>query len=180
MGQGLSNRGAAQIVGCSHVAIAKAVKVGHLSTLADGSIDQAELMRWNRDRQPPRGGNRTPVTAPAVQPGETPEQAVDRIIAESGVPSHNRAEADRITANYTALLRQLEYDTKSAVVVVAAEVANAVGTEYAQVRTKMLAIPAERAPQLHRLKTVTEVQDALLAIIVEALEALTRDRPAAA
>ena len=50
-----------------------------------------------------------------------------------------------------------------------------VGAEYAQVRTRMLAIPAEQAPRLHRLKTVNEIQDALMAIIVEALEGLTGD-----
>lgn len=177
MAEGLSDRAAAGIIGISHVAIAKAKKTGRLPTLPDGSIDRDALLAWDKQRSPPRGGNRATVTAPpAALPDETPAQAVSRIIAETGVPTHERAEAERIRENYNALLRQLEYDTKSGVVVVASEVAALVGAEYAQLRTKLLAIPSERAPQLHRLKTVTEVQDALLAVIIEALEALTRDR----
>jgi hypothetical protein len=76
-------------------------------------------------------------------------------------------------------VNQLEYDRKSGAVVPVADVAAVVGKEYAQVRTRMLAIPAERAPQIHRLKTVMEVRDALHSIIVEALEGLTNDLPSA-
>jgi len=57
-----------------------------------------------------------------------------------------RADADRRKANYDALLRELEYETKNGAVVSVAEVAAAVGAEYAQVRTRLLAIPAEQAP----------------------------------
>ena len=46
---------------------------------------------------------------------------------------------------------------------------------YAQLRTELLAIPAEQAPRVHRLKTVAEIQDLLEELIVEALESLTRD-----
>jgi hypothetical protein len=174
---GLSNREAAKLAGCSHVAIAKAVKTGRLAAQPDGLIDRDTLSAWNEQRAPRRGGNHKPVTTTVTtHPGETPAQAVDRIIAESGIPTHDRPEAERIRANYDALLRQLEYDTKSGMVVAAAEVAAMVGAEYAQVRTKLLAIPAEQAPQIHRLKTVTEVQDALHGMIVEALEGLTRDK----
>jgi hypothetical protein len=80
--------------------------------------------------------------------------------------------------NYTALLKQLEYDTKSGAVVLVSEVASVVGAEYARVRTRLLAIPAEKAPDIHRLKTVAQVQEYLQRIIVEALEELTRDEVA--
>jgi hypothetical protein len=60
-------------------------------------------------------------------------------------------------------------------VVEVADVAKAVGEEYAKVRTKLLSIPSEHAPRIQRLKTVQEVQDVLHSIIVEALEELTRD-----
>lgn len=176
MALGLSNREAAKVAGCSHVAIGKAIRTGRLTPLADGSVDPDVLAAWNKQRGPHRGGNHRPVTA---HPGETPAQAADRIIAESGVPTHDRAEAERIIANYNALLRQLEYDTKSSVVAAVADIASMVGSEYAQVRTKLLAIPSEQAPRIHRLKTVTEVQDALHGMIVEALEGLTRDRASA-
>lgn len=186
MAQGLSDRAAAKSAGCSHTAIAKAKANGRLPALPDGSVSPAALEKWNADRSPSRGGKQLRVAAkvaasiPLVaHAGETAAQAIERIIAASGIPEHDRAEAERIRENYNALLRQLEYDTKSALVVSAAEVAAMVGAEYAQVRTKMLAIPAEQAPRLHRLKTVTEIQDALMAMIVEALEGLTRDGPAA-
>lgn len=38
-------------------------------------------------------------------------------------------------------------------------VTTAVGAEYAKVRTRLLAIPSSYAPQIHRCKTVSEVND---------------------
>jgi hypothetical protein len=72
-------------------------------------------------------------------------------------------------------MAQLEYDRDSGLVVDVTEVAKAVGAEYAKVRTRLLSIPAEQAPRLHRCKTPAELQDMLQEIITEALEELTRD-----
>lgn len=77
--------------------------------------------------------------------------------------------------NYLGLKAQLEYDRDAGLVVAVADVAKAVGDEYAKVRTRLLAIPAEHAPRIQMLKTAVEVQDALHEIIVEALEELTQD-----
>jgi len=110
----------------------------------------------------------------SVKPGETPKQAADRIISEADV-TMDFEEARRIKESYLALLNQLEYDTKSGLVVMASDVAREVGEEYAKVRTRLLAIPSEQAPRLHRLKTVAEVQDAMQECITEALEELTKD-----
>jgi hypothetical protein len=110
----------------------------------------------------------------SVRPGETPAQAADRIMVDVDV-TMNVEEAKRIKESYLALLNQLEYDTKSGLVVMAADVAREVGQEYAKVRTRLLSIPSEQAPQIHRLKTVAEVQDALLACITEVLEELKLD-----
>ena len=104
----------------------------------------------------------------AKLPDEKIDEVVERILLSSG------ADMD-IDENYLALLNQLEYDQKAGAVVWVSDVAKAVGDEYAKVRTRLLAIPAEQAPRLHRLKTVTQVQDALQEIITEALEELTRD-----
>jgi hypothetical protein len=57
----------------------------------------------------------------------------------------------------------------------ASDVSREVGEEYAKVRTRLLSIPSELAPRIHRLKTVAEVQDALRDGITEALEDLTND-----
>lgn len=118
-----------------------------------------------------RTGNKSAVTAKL---GETAEDAAERILAKTGA-IWDMDEAKRVKENYLALLNQLEYDQASGLVVSVDDIAKAVGTEYAKVRTRLLAIPAEQAPRLQRLKTVPEVQDALQEIITEALEELVRD-----
>lgn len=109
-----------------------------------------------------------------VRGGETVAGAAERILIATGAEM-TIDEAKQMKENYLALLNQLEYDQKSGAVVLVSDVAKAVGEEYAKVRTRLLAIPAEQAPRVHRLKTVTEVQDVLQELITEALEELTRD-----
>ena len=119
-------------------------------------------------------GNSSGNTLPKVKAGESAEQAVERFLTHTGA-TMTIDEAKRVKENYLALLNQLEYDTESGLVVLVSEVAKAVGEEYAKVRTRLLAIPAEQAPRVHRLKTVSEVQDVLRELITEALEELTHD-----
>jgi phage terminase Nu1 subunit (DNA packaging protein) len=119
----------------------------------------------------PEGNKSDEVT---VRSGESIEQAAFRaLVSDKTVMTLD--EARLLKEKYLGLLNQLEYDKESGMVVEVSEVTTAVGAEYAKVRTRLLAIPAEQAPRLHRLKTVVEVQDALQEIIVEALEELTRD-----
>ena len=109
-----------------------------------------------------------------IKEGETVEQATTRILIAVGA---NMAvdEAKRVKENYLALREQLEYDREARLVVAVEDVTRAVGAEYARVRSRLLSIPSEHAPRIHRLKSVLEIQDALHGIIVEALEELTRD-----
>jgi len=109
-----------------------------------------------------------------IKAGETLEQATARILIAIGA-NMNIDEAKRVKENYLALREQLEYDREARLVVAVEDVTRAVGVEYARVRTRLLAIPSEHAPRIHRLKSVLEIQDALHGIIVEALEELTRD-----
>jgi 4-hydroxy-3-methylbut-2-enyl diphosphate reductase IspH len=109
-----------------------------------------------------------------IKPGETVEQATTRILIATGANMHID-EAKRVKENYLALREQLEYDREARLVVAVQDVTRAVGEEYARVRTRLLSIPSEHAPRIHRLKSVLEIQDALHGIIVEALEELTRD-----
>jgi phage terminase Nu1 subunit (DNA packaging protein) len=109
-----------------------------------------------------------------IRDGETAAAAAERVLIATGAEM-DFDEARRVKENYLALQAQLEYDRDAGLVVAVADVAKAVGDEYAKVRTRLLAIPAEHAPRLQRLKTVIELQDALHEIIVEALEELTRD-----
>lgn len=120
------------------------------------------------------GSGKNQVTRVTIEAGESAEQAAVRLLVASGADM-DLDEARRVKENYLALLNQLEYDKESGAVVAVADVIKAVGEEYARVRTRLLAIPAEQAPRIQRLKTVLEVQDALQQIIVDALEELTRD-----
>jgi phage terminase Nu1 subunit (DNA packaging protein) len=132
--------------------------------------------------QPPEGnnaGNKPSVVTRAakkvtIKEGETADQAAARILIATGADM-SIDEAKRVKENYFALREQLEYDRDAGLVVAVADVAKVVGDEYAKVRNKLLAIPSEHAPRIHRLKTVQEVQDLLHSIIVESLEELTRD-----
>lgn len=144
---------------------------------AAGGVDEA-TSRANLERF--RDAGRAPVTragkaeAPrVVLPGETTAKAAERMLAAGSNLTFD--EAKRLKENYLALLNQLEYDQKSRLVVAAADVAAIVGAELATVRTKLLAIPSGHAPRIARLKTATEVQDALLEVIVDALSELTAD-----
>jgi hypothetical protein len=168
--------------------VRRGIESGRLIPLADGTLKPSDVVTpWRkavRHRADKSKSVRSEVSAPTkpaatVRSNETPEAAAERIVLEAGARM-SIGEAETLKENYLALLRQLEYDVKSAAVVSVADVAKAVGAQFAQVRTKMLAIPAEQAPQVHRLKTVAEVQDFLMSIIVEALEGLTRDGPTAA
>lgn len=157
----------------------------------DVDASNANLKRYRRDGAPavtqsvtkgkqvtPRKSRSRTVTRDdaevTVRADETPAVAAERILAATGMDL-DFDEARCMKENYLALLNQLEYDQKSGLVVAVADVAKAVGDEYAKVRTKLLAIPAEQAPRIQRLKTVLEVQDALQEMIVHALEELTRD-----
>jgi hypothetical protein len=153
----------------------------------DVEASNALIAKYRRDgvevvTQPTQGnkqGNKSPAVTRAakqvtIRDSETAEQAVERILIATGAGMHID-EAKRVKENYLALREQLEYDRDAGLVVAVADVARAVGDEYAKVRTRLLAIPSEHAPRIHRLKTVQEVQDILHGIIVEALEELTRD-----
>lgn len=113
-------------------------------------------------------------TKVTIRDGETPATAAERVLIATGAEM-NFDEARRVKENYLALQAQLEYDRDAGLVVAVGDVAKAVGDEYAKARTRLLSIPSEQAPRLHRLKTVQELQDSLHEIIVEALEELTQD-----
>jgi len=174
MASGISIREFSRREGCSDTLVRKALKSGHLRAFDDGTLDPALVgTGW-------RKGNREAAANGAnssqqCEPNETPAQAAERIISTSGA-TMTQAEAERVKENYLALLRQLEYDTKAGAVVEVSRVAKLFGDACAKVRTKLLAIPAEQAPALHRCATVAEVQALLLGIIAEALEELARDQ----
>jgi hypothetical protein len=174
---GVSQTEAARQVGCKPQSIIYAIKKGHLDRYPDGSVDLDKIKAWWSG-----GGGRTgrpkkvQMDKPAPMAQKRPsDPAVDALISVRGY-FPDRAAAELHRATYAALTEELEYEKLAASVVDVKEIAQAVGSEYAAVRTRMLAIPAEQAPRLFALKTVLELQDMLLALITEALRSLTKDR----
>lgn len=138
----------------------------------DVDASNARLKKYRRDGLP-KGSEVTPKVTPRVtrKRGETLNQAAERI-ALRGAP-YDIDEARRIKENYLALLNQLEYDERSGAVVAVQDVAGVLSQQLSRVRTRLLAIPSECATRVLALKTAPEVQEALRAAVVEALEELT-------
>ena len=93
-------------------------------------------------------------------------------------PGHGNltlVEAERLKEQSLARLRQLEYDARSGQVVRVEDVAGQVGALFATVRTRLLAMPAEQAPRLHRCKGPAEIQAVLAELISEVLQELAAD-----
>lgn len=191
----LSVREFAKRAGCDEKQVRRAIEKGLLSKDEEGKLSPDDVAgQW---RKPNRRGvakiaadtapdvrtngnvrTRTPRADKTrvranVRIGETAEEAAARIVSDR--PLLPLAEALQLKENYLARHQQLSYDLKAGSVVLIEDVAKTIGTEYASVRKKLLAIPAERAPAVHRCKTVAEVEDLLRSVIVEALEALTAD-----
>lgn len=176
MAEGITKSEFARRDGCSPVLVGKAVRRGHLPLLPDGKIDAALVgTGW-------RQGNRHTDARPPPSPEEVARsrgvdmgtiQAAQKLMEEGGVLSI--PDAERMKENYLARLRQLEYEQKAGALVPADMVTKLVGAEYAKVRTRLMAIPSERSPALHRCATILELQDALMGAIVEALQELSAD-----
>ena len=153
---------------CTRQAIYNAINDGFLKKQPNGKMDPALVgTGW-------RGKNRN-VELASILPDEAAEAAAERLIRAS--PLMSVADAEKMKENYLALLRKLEYDEKSGNVVKIEDVAAEIGRALAVVRTRLLAIPAEAAPKLHRMKTAREVQDALQEIITRILQELSRGEP---
>ena len=184
---GISIRAFAKLDGCSEKLVRGAIKAGQLKALPNGKLDPALAgtgwRRTNRRAEP--GADkvrrvRTPQSAPSsAAPAEIGDvdDVDDAGFAEgaSGDAIVNHAEADRRKAVALAELRELEFDQKSGRVVPIDQVVRHVGAEYARVRTRLLKLPVEQAPRLHRINTPLEIQDALKEVITQALEELSFD-----
>lgn len=112
---------------------------------------------------------------PATKPGETPEDAADRIVNGEGRAVWTKAEAERVKENYAALLKQLDYDRESGKVVEIDDVVVAVAAEYAVLRSRLLDIGSKVAPTVAVLKSADEIKAIIDAKVVEALTELTID-----
>jgi len=189
--EGISIREFARREACNDKLVRRAIQGGFLTAFSDGSLDQALVgSAWrksNREAADKAADQvRTVRTEPAdialepqshggaLKRAQRPPAEVDpEDLAEGETPS--LAHSQRVKEHYLAQQRRLEYERLAGELVPVAEVAQLVGDEYARVRTRLLALAAEQSPRLHRLKTVAEVQDVLMGLVVEALEELTGD-----
>ncbi|CAI1640865.1 RNA polymerase subunit sigma-70 [Serratia proteamaculans] len=108
---------------------------------------------------------------------ESATKAVERMIAEHGV-TMTLDEARQMKENFLALLTQLEYDIKSGQVLPYKDMIEAVGNEYARMRTRLIAIAPEHGPRLRVLASTTndaEFVQALQEVVYEAMEELSLD-----
>ncbi|WP_052131840.1 hypothetical protein [Caballeronia zhejiangensis] len=176
--------------GCDEKQVRRAITSGKLKLDKENRLDPALVHSgWRKPIASSKGvralPEKTKVSAKSVRTSQsvrtvegvtetdTPAQTAAKVIAALGA-ENDLGEAIRIKENYNALLKQLEYDKESGLVVMVSDVAKLVGEEYAKVRTRLLAIPSNFAPQIHRCKTVSEVNDLMERAIVEALEELTQ------
>jgi len=191
MSTGIAIREFARRDGCDDKLVRRAIAQGKLTLLPDGSIDPALV------GTPWRKGNwkRTEAKESADQPEEAAE--LSEAVMERPKPAAggeetsivanvakffgkdpkmlSLMEATTMKENYLAKLRELEYDQKSGLVVLVDDVSREVGKRYSGVRSKLLSIPTNIAPDLARMKTVAEVEDKLRAKITWALEELVGD-----
>lgn len=187
----------AKAIGVTRAAVTKWATAGRIAVTPEGEVDIARsvaMLEKNRDTTRPinRGKSAaakaaaagvsasTAVVNAATAPDPTAEleQLEDETTAEYAARLADATADESFNASkarntrYAGLLKQLEYDTKSGMVVLASEVAAVFGAELAAVRTRLLAIPAEKASRLVLLKTAQELQDALLEVITDALSAV--------
>lgn len=158
----ISISAASRRAGISRPAIRKHLKVGRIKSV-DGKIDLASFENWLRNKSP---SNETE----NIKDHETFDDPL-----EPAPVFGSLQDAELYKTSYEARLKEIEYDLKSQKVVLIEEVADRVSLEYARIRTRLLAIPAESAPQLFHCKTVMEVQDRLSHLINRVLEELSAD-----
>lgn len=155
---------------------------GLLSMTPDGLVKVEESEWLLADRPATYRGGTTKGGAAAQpkpeakpRPGETPEQAAERIVVREGAAPYDHAEAVRIKENYLALLRQLEFDLKSGAVVPIDVVVAVLVDQLARVRNKVLSISVRTAPRAAVLRSAEEVRALFDAEAALALEELTLD-----
>jgi len=173
---GISIREFARRDGCSDMLVRKAIKAGRLHAAPDGRLDPALVgSGWRK------ANRRKAAPAPAARPKSDPpapadlEQLADQVVYVEGRAPFSLIEAERIKANYLAMLRQLQYDRESGLVAPVEEIAAAVAAEFAVVRNNLLGLPSRLAPRLVFIRDVEQMRAVLHAEITKVLEDLTLD-----
>lgn len=166
---GVSIRQFAKLDGCAESLVRSAIAKGRLTRDANGKLDPALAGTGWRQQ------NRRAAEAKERDAADLPEalEQVRNFLSDvlSGKFA-TVADAEQAKENALAALRIVELLVKTEQLVEVKDVAAIVGNQLARVRTKMLAIPAECAPRLAALNSISEIQDFLGRIVTEALEEL--------
>ncbi|WP_298284839.1 hypothetical protein [Acidocella sp.] len=158
--------------------------------LVDLAASRLELEKFSSPRAEARRGGKTGNT----QGNAGAQDPALMVVTESVAPSDeddlkaaasaalqtqglfkSKAQAELARDSWIAHLRRLQFEREAGKVVEVEHVAGIVGQHLARVRTRLMAIPAERSPDLFRAKTVQALQDQLLEVITEALQELVTD-----
>lgn len=170
---GISIREFARRAECDDKVVRRKVKSEHIQLLADGTIDPRYLeIDWRSgDALPADSADTFGLSADT----ETLDDVADKIASIEGRAQWSKAEAERVKENYAALLRQLEYDRESGLVVEIDDVVIAVASEYALVRNKLLNIGSRVAPDISTMDSPEEIKALIDKHVIEALKGLTLD-----
>lgn len=153
--KGLSISEFAKLDGASSTYVYRAIAEGRLAKLDDGSIDPALV------GSPWRAGNK--------DKGKADEGSLE--IGDI----KTRADAERVRAYYEAQTAKIEFDEKIGTIAPVRLMLARMSKDYSKVRARLLAIPAECAPDLILIKTAAEMQQALLKAITAALKPIAED-----
>lgn len=173
MALGISIREFARRAGCDDKVVRRKVKTEHIKPFEDGTIDPRYLdLDWRSGEHPVSA---TGTGADAFADGESLESAAEEMVSAPGGAKWSKAEAERIKENYAALLRQLEFERESGLVVEIEDVIVAVASEYAVVRNRLLGIGSKVAPSAAVLKSAEEIKAIIDEEVIAALNELAID-----
>lgn len=158
----ISQSEAARRAGISRAAIQKHLKVGRIKPAGKNKVELASFTTWLASKQ---------------EPDQTTEPFPNGLIPfDPSLPIFKSLQdAELYKTSYEARLKQLDYDLKSGAVVKIEDVVSGMSVQLSAIRTRLLAIPAEMAPQIFNCKTVAETQGKMHQLMVRALEELSED-----
>ena len=178
---GISIREFARRAGCNEKVVRRKVQSGHLPAFPDGSVDPSYVdLDWRSGIEMRTAGADTADTSginagSMILPGESPEEAAERIINVGGRVLVSKAEAERIKDNYIALMRQLEFEREDFRLVPIEDVVEQVIAEYQLVKNKLIGLGARIAPRAAVMRSAEEVKALIDREVHSALEELAFD-----
>lgn len=150
----------------------------------DGKIDRDASDRLLDSRGTPGNGaepvgNDTYAAGEAGKAGrlDPPERSQELEALIESAELLTKAQAEQVKENYLARQRKLQYEREAGELVPVDQAAQQVANEYAKVRSKLLALPTELAPQLAQEfgGDANQIRERLAEAITRALEELTDD-----